>query len=361
VSSKWILAVNPGSTSTKIAIFEDKQERYRKTFVHEMEELAELKTPDEQYQYRLRLIRDFLEEIDFPEERFDCVMGRGGSLPPVKSGAYEVNERMLNRLKYNPTSPHASNLGAMIAYAIAHPHGKPAYIYDSIMVDEMDDIAKRTGYPEIRRISIIHALNMHAQARRYAEEIGKPYESLNLIVADFGGGITMTLHKNGKMVDIVRADEGPLSPERSGAVPSVDLIRLCFSGKFTEDELLARCAGTGGFVAYFGVNDARKVEKMIDEGDEEARKVYATMGYETAKAIGSLAGAAGGHIDGIILTGGLANSTRLTDQVESMVSWIAPVAIYPGEDELEALALGGLRVLNGEEEAHEYDEETDRG
>lgn len=354
---KWILTINPGSTSTKIAIYEDKEERYRQSFQHDMAELKQ--PPDEQYEHRLQLIRDYLKEINFPESKFDCVVGRGGSLPPVRSGAYIVNERMLKRLHDNPTSPHASNMGAMIAYAIAHPNGKPAYIYDSIMVDEMDDIVKRTGYPEIRRRSIIHALNMHAQARKYAEKIGKPYEKLNLIVADFGGGITMTLHKGGKMVDIVRADEGPLSPERSGAVPTVDLVQMCFSGKYTEKEMLMRCSGTGGFVAYFGTNDARKVEKMIEDGNEEARKVFDTMCYESAKAIGGLAGAGGGHIDCIILTGGLAFSKRLTEQVASMVDWIAPVEVMPGENELEALALGGLRVLNGEEEAREYDEATD--
>lgn len=359
MSSKWILAVNPGSTSTKIAIYEDEQERYKTSFAHEKEELKQLKTVEQQYKYRLDLIRGYLREIGFQEENFDAVVGRGGSLPPVKSGAYVVNERMIKRLTEHPTSPHASNLGAIIAYEIAHPQNKPAFIYDSIMVDEMDAVAKWTDYPEIRRISIIHALNMRAQALKYAKHTGRPYRDLRLIVVGLGGGITMTLHVGGKMVDIVRADEGPLSPERSGAVPSVDLIKMCFSGRYSEREMLGRCGGTGGFVAYFDVNDARKVEKRIDEGDEQARQIYDAMGYQAAKSIGGLAAAAKGRLDAIILTGGLAYSQRLTKHISEMVDWIAPVVIYPGENELEALAYGGLRVLNGEEAAHEYDEETD--
>ncbi len=360
-TSKWVLAINPGSTSTKIALFENEVERYKMSLDHSTEELQKFKFVNEQYEFRKQSILDYLKEINFDIKNLSAVAGRGGGLPSVKSGAYTVNDRMLKRLAERPQGEHASNLGAKLAYEIAAPLGKPAFIYDSVAVNELDEIARISGMPEIERNPLTHALNMRAQAIKYAKSIGKAHKDLSLIVAHLGGGITMSLHRDGHMVDIVKDDEGPFSAERTGGLPSGELVKVCFNGKHDFVEMDRKIKGRGGLVAYLGVNDARKVQDMIAAGDEKAKLIYSAMGYQVAKGIGQLAAVAKGKVDCIILTGGNAYSKILSEQIVGMIDWIAPVEVYGGENELESLAMGALRVINGEEEPNEYDEATDNG
>ncbi|NTV89836.1 MAG: butyrate kinase [Clostridiales bacterium] len=359
--SKWVLAINPGSTSTKIALYENETERYKMSLDHQTEEIQKYKTVNEQYEFRKQEILNYLNEIGFDIKKLSAVSGRGGGLPSVKSGAYTVNDRMLKRLAERPQGEHASNLGAKLAFEIANPLGKPAFIYDSVAVNELDEIAKISGMPEIERNPLTHALNMRAQAIKYAKKVGKAHKDLKLIVAHLGGGITMSYHSGGKMVDIVKDDEGPFSAERTGGLPSAELVKYCYKSGLDFSGMDKKIKGKGGLVAYLGVNDARKVQDMIAAGDERAKLIYSAMGYQVAKGIGSLAAIAKGKVDCIILTGGNAYSKILVEQITDLVSWIAPVEIYGGENELESLAMGALRVINGEETPNEYDEETDKG
>jgi butyrate kinase len=356
--SHWIVVINPGSTSTKIALYENNVERYRKSLDYSTEEINKYKTIYEQYPFRRDSILDYLKEINFDIKQLSAVAGRGGALPALKSGAYIVNDLMIERLK-KLTSVHASTLGAMLALEIARPLGIPAYIYDAVSVDELQDVARLSGVPEIPRIVRAHVLNMRAVAFKCAEKLGRPYKDLNLIVAHLGGGITMSVHSNGRMIDVVKDDEGPFSPERSGSVPCIELVDCCYSGKWDYLTAARKIKGQGGLVAYLGTNDVRKVEEMIRNGDEYAKLVFSTMAYQIAKSIGSLMPVVKGKADRIILTGGVAHSKMLTEQIADMVDFIAPVEIYPGENELESLALGTLRVITGREQPHEYDKETD--
>jgi len=276
-------------------------------------------------------------------------------LPPLQGGAYRVNEAMIDRLRHRPTSEHASNVAAIIAYEIASPVHIPAYIYDAISVDELEAIARVTGMPAISRTSLCHTLNMRAVARKVATAHQKEYNDLNLIVAHLGGGITVSLHHKGKMIDIVSDDEGPFSPERAGRVHCRLLIDLCYSGKYDHQTMRKMLRGAGGLVAYLGTNSAIEVQERISKGDKEAALIYNAMAYQIAKAIGELATVVKGQIDGIALTGGLAYSTMLTAWIGERVKFLAPVSVVPGENELESLALGAGRVLRGEEPAHEYD------
>lgn len=350
-----ILVINPGSTSTKVALYDDEKQVVVKSIEHETELLVKYPLITDQYEFRNEAIMRFLEENNTPKETLSAVVGRGGGLPPVKSGAYMVNEKMMAHLKKNPESSHASNLGGILAYEIAKPLGIPAYIYDSISVDELDDVARISGMPALPRKSFSHVLNSRATAMKVAAKMGKPYDELNMIVAHLGGGISMSAHKQGRMVDIVGDDEGPFSPERSGAVPVKDLIALCFSGKYTEKEMKQMARGNGGFKAYLGTVDGREVDKMIKAGDEKAKLVFDAMGYQIAKGIGSLATVLCGKVDAIVITGGLAHQKALTDYITQHVSFIAPVEVVPGENEMEALAHGALRVLTGKETAHEFE------
>lgn len=353
---KRILAINPGSTSTKVALYADKQMMISETLNHPVSEIQQYERVQDQFEFRRNVILEFLNENGISLESLDAVVGRGGLLPPVKSGAYRVNEAMVDRLKNRPVVEHASNLGALIAYEIAIKTGIPAFIYDSVAVDEMADVARVSGLPEIERSSFSHALNARAMAHKVAEKAGKRYDEMNLIVAHLGGGISVTAHEKGRMIDVNSDDEGAFSPERSGRVPSNKLVELCFGGDYDRKTMKKKMRGKGGLTAYLGTVDAREVEKMIADGNEEAALVYEAMAYQVAKAIGELATVLKGRIDTIVLTGGIAYSEMIVNWILERVDFLAPVEVLAGENELESLALGALRVLNGEEEARVYQE-----
>ncbi len=348
-----ILAINPGSTSTKIALYEDTKEVYKKNIEHSNEEIDKYKNIADQYEMRYKSIKGFLDEIGFDIKQLSAVVGRGGLLPPVKSGAYRVNESMVDRLRFRPIIEHASNLGGIIAYEIAESVDVPAYIYDPVAVDEFEDIARISGLAEIERKSLSHALNMRAVAIKTSKDLEKGYEDSNLIVAHLGGGITISAHKKGKMIDIVSDDEGPFSPERSGKVPCKDLIDMCYEND--KNTMRKKLRGKGGLVSYLDTNSALEIENRINNGDEYAKLIYKAMAYQIAKGIGELATVLEGDVDRIIITGGIAYSKLMTGWIKKRVQFISPVEIVPGENELESLALGTLRVLKGEEASREYD------
>jgi butyrate kinase len=351
-----MLIINPGSTSTKIAVYDDLNPVFVETLRHSSEELAPYKTIFDQYDFRKNVILNAVKEKGIDINSLNAVIGRGGLLKPIEGGTYYVNEAMIEDLKVGVQGQHASNLGGVIAYEIAKGLNIPSFIVDPVVVDEMDDIARISGMPEIERKSIFHALNQKAVAKRYAKEKGVSYENLNLIVAHMGGGISVGAHKKGRVVDVNNAldGEGPFSPERTGSLPVGALVKMCFSGKYTQDEIKKMITGKGGFVAYLGTNDARDVIKMMKEGNKEAELIYKAMAYQVGKEIGACAAVLKGEVDAIILTGGLAYGEEYTSWIKEMVEFIAPVVIYPGEDEMLALAEGGLRVLTGEEKAKEY-------
>ncbi len=351
----YILAINPGSTSTKIAMYENEQEKCKESLEHSNEELAKFEQIADQHDMRRDAVLAFLKRNDVAMKNLSAVAGRGGLLPPLKSGAYRVNKAMVERLRRNPIAEHASNLGAVIAYNIATALGIPAYIYDSVVVDELQDLARISGWPEIFRRSVIHALNMRAAAIKVAQMLKRPYCDVNLIIAHLGGGISMSVHKDAKMIDIISDDEGPFSPERTGKVPCIALAKLCFSGKYDQPEVLKTLRGKGGLTAYLNTNKGYEVEEMIKNGNQEAARIYEAMAYQIAKGIGELATVLKGKVDRIVLTGGIAHSKMITGWVKERVEFIAPVEILPGENELESLCLGALRVLRGEEQAYEYD------
>lgn len=349
-----ILAINPGSTSTKLALYKDGKKILSETLDHSVEEIEKYERVQDQFEMRREAVLSFLKDNNFDVKQLSAVVGRGGLLPPVQSGAYEVNEVMVDRLKNNPIVEHASNLGALIAYEIAKPLNILACIYDSVAVDEMNDIARISGMPDIPRVSFSHALNSRAMAIKVAKNYGREYKDMNFVVAHLGGGISLSVHKKGKMVDIISDDEGPFSPERAGRVPCKKLIDLCYSGKFDKRTMHKKLRGKGGISAYLNTLDAREVEKMIEDGNEEARLVYEAMAYQIAKGIGDLATVVEGDVDAIIITGGIAYSEMITSWITKRVKFIAPVEIMPGENELESLALGALRVLKSEEKARDY-------
>ncbi len=346
-----VLAINPGSTSTKIAVYDD-ETVIMKASVEHGAALTGFSRVADQYDLRKAAVLDALGQALIPLKTLDAVVGRGGFLPPVVSGAYVVNQAMVRRLAEAPSVEHAANLAAPIALSLAQAIGLSAYIYDSVAVDELEPIARLSGCAEVERLSLSHALNMRATAIRCAKDLGKPYRACDFVVAHLGGGITLSAHQRGRMVDLVSDDEGPFSPERAGALPAKDLIRLCYSRD--EESVRRMLRGDGGLRSYLGTNDALAVENRVVAGDAKARLVYQAMAYQCAKAIGSLATVLSGRLDAIILTGGLARSSMLVDWISERVSFIAPVHVYPGENELEALAFGALRVLRGEERANEY-------
>ncbi len=349
-----ILAINPGSTSTKISLYDDEREVFVETLIHDDKELGQYKSIPDQYKFREAKVLDCLKKNNFNIQELSAVVGRGGLLPPVKSGAYKVNDVMLDVLKNRPRVEHASNLGGIIAYEIAKMVGVDAYIYDSVAVDEMEPIAKITGIPEVERVSLLHALNMRACAIKVANDMNKRYEDCKFVVAHLGGGITLSVHSGGKMVDLLSDDEGPFSPERSGRVPGRKLVDLCFSGQHNKNDITKKMRGNGGLKAHLNTVDAREVQKMIDQGDQNAKLIFEAMAYQIAKGIGELATVVKGDVDGVILTGGLAYSKILMGWVKERVEFIGDVIIIPGENEMEALTLGILRVLRGEEKHREF-------
>lgn len=351
-----IFAINTGSTSTKIALYENEKEIFTKSLAHPDELINKFDDVQDQLHMRLEFVRSFLEEKNVDIKELSCVVARGGMLLPVKSGAYVINEIMLDRVENRPVMEHASNLAAPIAYDIAKEAGVPSYIYDSVMTDEFPDIARISGMTDIPRASTSHVLNTRAMAIKYAKSQGKKYDEQNIIVAHLGGGISINLHHKGQIIDLVSDDEGPFSPERAGRVPCRELINLCYSGKYDKKTMQRKLRGNGGIKAYLNTIDAREVEKKILEGNEYAKLIYEAMAYQIAKGIGELATVVEGKLDVIILTGGIAYSEMLTSWIKTRVSFISHVEIMPGENEMEALTYGALRVLRGEETAREYKE-----
>lgn len=350
------LIINPGSTSTKIGVFEDETLLFEETLRHSTEEIAQYASIVDQKDFRKQIILDLLKEKDFDIRSLQVIVGRGGMLKPIPGGTYAVSDDLLHDLKIGKQGQHASNLGGILAREIGDEIGVPSYIVDPVVVDELMPIARYSGVPELPRTSVFHALNQKAVAKRYAKEKGVSYESLNLIVVHMGGGVSVGAHEKGRVIDVFNAldGDGAFSPERAGAVPSGALIRMCFSGEYTEKEVYKKIVGGGGFNAYLGTNDMRDVAKMIDEGDTHADEVREAFILQVCKNIGSMSCVLKGKVDAIIVTGGIAYNKAVVDKMEERAGFIAPFTVYPGEDELLALAQGALRVLNGEEKAMEY-------
>jgi butyrate kinase len=350
-----ILAINPGSTSTKVSIFEDEKETFGETISHSKLELEPFRRVWDQYEFRKKLIKDLLERYEIRPETLSAVVGRGGLFRPVVSGTYLVNELMIEDGRNAFGGEHSSNLGAVLAFGLGWDYHIPAFIVDPPSVDEFDECSRYSGLPEFPRKSLFHALNVKATARLAARDLKKKLEEINLIVAHLGGGITVAALKKGRVIDANNAlHTGPFTPERSGTLPMFDFAEWCFSGKVTLDQVKKRMVGGGGLVAYLGTNDAKEVEKRISQGDNEAESVYQAMIYQIACEIGSRAVALKGKVDAVVLTGGLANSQIVIEKLKEYVSFIAKVLVYPGQDEMKALALGALRVLRGEEQAKTY-------
>ncbi|HMM69847.1 MAG: butyrate kinase [Gudongella oleilytica] len=351
-----MLIINPGSTSTKIAVYDGNTMVFEETLRHDVEELSKFGDVIQQLEFRKEIILNALRENAIDKKTISAVIGRGGLLKPIEGGTYEVNEEMLKDLRSSKRGMHASNLGGLIANEIAKEIGSRAFIVDPVVVDELQEIARISGLKGIERISIFHALNQKAVARRYALSLGKKYEDLNLIVVHLGGGISVGAHKKGRVIDVPNAlnGEGPFSPERAGGLPIWDLVELCFSGKYTKSELQKKIVGNGGIVSYLGTNDAREVVQRIERGDQYAKLVYQAMAYQVAKEIGASSAVLKGDVDQIIITGGIAYDKMFVGWLEEMIGYIAGVTVYPGEDEFKALAEGGQRVLSGEEEPKIY-------
>jgi butyrate kinase len=346
-----ILVVNPGSTSTKVALFSNEQLLFEKKIEHSNEELSIFHKIIDQYEFRLEIILNFLKEKGIDYSTIDAVVGRGGLLKPIASGTYRVNEKMLEDLHKGVSGEHASNLGGILASGIAKKLSIPAYLVDPVVINEMKPIARISGMPEIPRVSILHALNQKAVARKAALDLGKKYEKANFVIAHLGGGISVGVHCKGKVIDVNNAlnGEGPFTPERSGGVPVGALVELCFSGKFTKDEIMKKIKGKGGLVAYLNTNDVREVLNRIKQGDKKAKLILEAMAYQVAKEIGAGATVLKGQIDAIILTGGIAYANEFINMIRDRVSFLSLVMIYPGEEEMLALCNGALRILKGEE------------
>ena len=343
----------------KLPYIRDQNLFFLKIFPTPAEELDSFKKITDQYIYRKDIVIKELEQSQIDMSKTQVIVARGGLIKPIKSGVYRINERMKKDLFEEALGEHASNLGALIADEIAKSiPGCQAFIADPVVVDELQDVARFTGHPKFKRISIFHALNQKATARAYARLMNHKYEDLNLIVAHLGGGISVGAHCRGKVIDVNQAlsGEGPFSPERTGTLPAGALARYCFEKDVTLDEVRKMITGKGGLMAYLNTNSAYEVELMAQDGDEYAQRVQDAMSYQIGKEIGSLAAVLKGHVDAIILTGGISHNPMVVEYIKSMVSFIAPVVIYPGEDELHALVWNGLLVLKGQLEPKEYDE-----
>jgi butyrate kinase len=352
-----ILAINPGSTSTKIAVYNNTKFAFLKTIKHSATELKQFKKIGDQYQFRKNFILEELKDAGIGISTLKAVIGRGGLIKPIRSGVYEVNQAMLDDLRKGVMGEHASNLGGLIAHDIASSiPGARAFIADPVVVDELEDVARITGHPRFSRRSIFHALNHKAIGRIHAESINRDYNDLNLIIAHLGGGISVGAHNKGRVIDVNNAldGDGPFSPERSGTLPAGCLARACFSGKYKLDDITAMITGEGGFMAYFGTNDAYEIELKALDGDPYAILIQNAMAYQVGKEIGAMVAVLKGNVDGIILTGGIAHNTTVVSYIREMVSFIAPVTIYPGEDEMKALAMNVLMVITGKMKTKTY-------
>lgn len=353
-----ILAINPGSTSTKIAVYNGTEQLFLKNLKHSAEELAPFAKIADQYEFRKKIILKEVSDADFNLKEFKVIIGRGGLIKPVSSGVLEINEMMLEDLRQGREGQHASNLGGLIAYDIAQGiPGAKAVIADPVVVDELCDFARISGHPLMPRKSVFHALNQKAIARRYAKEVNKKYEELNLIGVHLGGGISVAAHQNGKVIDVNQAldGDGPFSPERSGTLPVNELIKICFSGKYTEQEIKKMVVGAGGYVAYLGTNDAYQVECKAIEGDKKFEFIQEAMAYQISKEVGAMSTVLKGKVDAIFLTGGIAYSKPFVELLKERIEFIAPVHVYPGEDEMGALALNALMLIKGEAKSIKYE------
>jgi len=357
MDQKKILVINPGSTSTKIAVYVGRESVFLKTLRHSSEEIGQYENIASQFEFRKETIIKELLEADIEIDNFDAIVGRGGMVKPIDSGVYEVNEALKADLRRGVLGEHASNLGGLIADDMAkNIEGARAFIADPVVVDELDEVARVTGHPDMPRRSIFHALNQKAVARRFAKEIEKKYDDINVIVAHLGGGISVGAHREGRVVDVNNALDGygPFSPERAGTLPTGALIDACYSGKHTYEEMRKIVNGKGGLVAHLGTNQAHEVEKKAAEGDPHFKLVHSAMAYQIGKTIGGCAATLRGKVDGIIITGGIAYDKIIINYLKDMVGWIAPLKVYPGEDEMWALAENGLAVLAGEVECKVY-------
>lgn len=350
-----ILVINPGSISTKIAVFNQQgEEIFNENIAHSTEELAQYKTLLQQAPARKNIILETLKKRKIELNSIKAVIGRGGILKQLAAGTYEINDKLIEDLKNSPRE-HASNLGGIIAREIANKIGVSAYIADPVCVDEFTELARISGLKGIKRESLLHTLNVRASAFRYAREKGKKLEEINIIVAHLGGGISIAPIQKGKIVDVNNAnDGGPFSPERTGSLPNKALINLCYSGRYSEKELIKLITSQGGLISHLGTNDLREVMKMIENGDDYAQLVFDAMGYQIAKEIGAMATVLKGDLEVIILTGGMAHNKLLVEKLTTRVGWIAPMVVYPGEEEMKALAQAVIRVIKGEEEVKIY-------
>lgn len=350
-----ILAINPGSTTTKIAVYEGKNNIFTETIDHPVEIIGQFNDITDQFSMRKESIDNVLKKHNVDESELEAVVARGGLLFGLEAGGYRINKKLVDAFKSDIVSPHASNLGAIIAYDMAESLGIPSYIYDSEASDELEEIAKVTGMKDVVIKPLAHVLNQKAVARKVSKEkFNKEYKEFKAVVAHMGGGITVGAHKNGKIIDSVRDDEGPFSPERSGGVPLLDLIDICYSGKYTKKEMIKKVRGEAGIKALLGTTDMRKVEENINNGDEYSKFIYSAMAYKVAKAIGGMAATLNFDLDCIILTGGIAYSEMIDNMISDRINKIAPIIIVPGEFEMEALVEGAIRIINGEEEAKTY-------
>jgi butyrate kinase len=350
-----LLIINPGSTSTKIAVFEDETPIFEETIRHSSEEIAKFDTIASQYDFRKELVLSSIKEHGVELAELTAIVARGGLVKPIPSGIYEVNDSLFFDLSIGVQGQHASNLGGLIARKIADELGIKSYIADPVVVDEMEEIAKVTGVPELKRASLFHALNQKAVSRLVAKRIGKKYEDCNFIVAHLGGGVSVGAHRKGKVIDVNNAllGDGPFSPERAGTVPSGALINLCYSG-FDKRDIEKKFYGNSGMAAYLGTSNAIEVNKRIDEGDEYAGFIYEAMAYSIAKEIGAMAVVLKGDIDRIILTGGIAYDKRIVKHLTDRIGFIAQIEVVPGEEEINALVERGLQFLRGEIELKIY-------
>lgn len=351
-----ILVINPGSTSTKIAVYEDEQEIFSKNISHSREEISKFPKISDQLEFRKEIVLEAMEEAGFKISELSAIACRGGNIRPVESGVYSVSEKMVEELLSLKYGAHPSNLAAPIGFEIGREFNKPVFTVDHVVVDEMQKVAKIAGLKGIERHAKDHPLNQKAAAREVAKKLGKKYNECNFIVAHLGGGISVASHRKGRIIDVNNAlnGDGPFSPERAGNLPNIDLVEMCFSGNYTKEQLLSMLTGKGGLVSHLGTNSLIEVEKMIQEGNDYAKLVFEAMVYQVAKEIGAHAAVLKGDIDAVVVTGGLAYSEMLVEKLKDYISSIAPVFVVAGEHEMEALAKGVLRALKGEEEVKEY-------
>ena len=352
--SHKILVLNPGSTSTKAAVYEDEHPLMLKSIGHTNQDLSPYPALNDQLDYRVALVRSWLAQEGFDLTQLSAVVGRGGIIPNIVAGGYVVDDNLTDCLLHHTVFDHASNLGGLMAREFAEPLRIPAYIYDAVTSDELPPEARVTGFKEVTRASFCHVLNARATSHKYAQAMGRKYEDMNLVVAHLGGGISISAHSHGRIIDSVSDDAGPFSPDRAGRLNMLYVVDLCYSGKYTKAQMLKKLRGEGGMSALLGTHDCREVERRIEDGDEWAALVYQAQALQIAKGVGIMLGCFHELIDAVILTGGLANSKKLTSMVIDYLHNLCRVVVIPGENEMEALALGALRILNGQEQAHTF-------